>query len=453
MPKRLLTTLILSSLLLLIAVVSAIHWHAAPTDPLARHIALVALLGATFLLWFHHEIPRGITALTLLVFTQLLGLNGEVPLFAGFSQDSFFFLLAVLFVGTALSTTGLAVRLCQRLLRRRKTISSFDFLWRVPLFLFLFSVVVSSATARVGLLKPVSDGILERGDAPGLSKYLTVYVAHTSTLTSRAFLSGGPGIIVAADLMSRAGHPLNWFQWVIWMGAPVLLITALSTVFHWLWLRPESYQVEHTVAERFTYQDGLMLLIVGSMITLWMFGAWFNVSTTNTALLGMAAVALVLRDSNFILRQIDWDIVLFSGGTLSFAYIILESGTAGWVGNLLFGPIFQMANTPWIVLLVLTALMLLRFPLSNGVSYSAVVFPIILSLGPIGPLDALHVSFTALIAGALAFLPVQSMPSLMSYDSRRYSVADTVVSGSLMFIASFLVIQFFALHYWSWLQG
>jgi DASS family divalent anion:Na+ symporter len=253
--------------------------------------------------------------------------------------------------------------------------------------------------------------------------------------------------------MSRAGYPLNWFQWLIWMGAPVLLITALSTVLHWLWLKPEGYRVEHEPTAPFSHEDRLLMLIVGGMISLWMFGAWLNVSATMTALLGMAAMALVLKESDRILRQVDWDLVLFSGGTLSFAYIILESGTAAWIGGLLFGPIAGMTSTPWLVLLVLTALMLLRFPLSNGVSYSAVVFPIILSLGPIGGLEPLHVAFMALIAGALAFLPVQSTPSLMTYSSRRYGVSDTVMSGSLMFLASFLVIQFFALPFWLWLQG
>lgn len=445
-------TIILLVVLFSIAVTCSFIYHAAPSQLLALHLGLITLLGFAFVLWLSSDFPHGVAALAILLLAHLLRLDGDAPIFAGFSQDAFFFLIAVLFVGVTLSISGLAMRLCQKFLQKEGNLTGVDFLWRVPLFLLLFSAVVSSATARVSLLQPVTEGILTRSNTPGLSKYLSIYVAHTSTLSSRAFLSGGPGIIVAADLMSRAGYPLNWFQWLIWMGIPVLLIIVLSTLLHWLWLKPESYTFPVEEPQALSRTDQVLLFIMTIMILLWMFGAWLGVSPTEAALLGMIGIALVSHERMQVIQQLDWDLVIFSGATLSFAYVLLETGTAAWIGELLFNPISQLSGTPVLVLLVMLALMLLRFPLSNGVSYSAVVFPIILSLDPIGRLEPLHLAFMALLAGALAFLPVQSMPSMLTYASRRFGISDTMASGGIMFFATVVVVQFFALHYWSWLQ-
>lgn len=423
----------------------------AGTDlPAARHIALLVLLGAGFVVWLSRHIPRGATGLILLLAAQALGLTGGHFPFSGFGKSSFVFLIGVLCVAAGIREAGTADRLSQRALLRRPPLTAVDFLWKVPLLLFLSSAIISSATARVALLDQISRTVLASSpNVGGLPKYLTLYVGNISPLTSRAFLSGGPGVIIAADLMAGAGYPLNWFEWLIWLGVPVFIIFSLATALHWNWLRPEPLVVPTASPAPFGRADRLIGATVGGMVVLWIVGPAFNIGPAATAVLGALMIGKCAGPGS--LRGVDWDLVVFSGATLSFGYLLLSSGTAAWVGNGFVHLLKLGAGSPFLVLGIFLSLVCLRVPLNNGASYSAVVLPIILSIGPVGGVEPFHLAFITLIAGGLAFLPIQSAPAMITFSTGRYGVGDAIVSGALIIACSAVVLQLFAIPYWIWL--
>lgn len=51
------------------------------------------------------------------------------------------------------------------------------------------------------------------------------------------------------------------------------------------------------------------------------------------------------------------------------------------------------------------------------------------------------------------FLPVQSNPTMISYASGRFGTFDSVLSGSITFLAALAVFQWLAVPYWVWLAG
>lgn len=433
----------------LLAAVAAVLLAQSGTT-LGPHLARLFALGAALSLWVGDVGPKGPSALLLLIFVDMLGLTAGAPLFEGFSQPAFFFLLAVLVISTAIGVVGTARRVAQRILG---SAPRGGLAWQLPLFMLGSAALVSSATARVSLVHPVLDDIARAPEAkPGMRRYLTLFVANLNPITSRAFLSGGPGIVVAAELMGRAGHDLGWGEWVLWMGVPVALIFALSSVAHWLWLKPGALPAVSLGRDPLVRTDFYLLAVVIALVLLWVFGPAIGVGTTAAALLGMASLAL-LPQWQQVIRNVDWDLVLFAGATLSFAGILLQSGTAAWLGNLLFSPLENIASPYLATFLVFGVLVLLRLPLSNGISYSAIVFPIILSLGDMGGLMSLHIAFMALVAGGLVFLPVQSNPTMISYASGRFGVIDSAVSGTLTFLAALVVFQWIAVPYWLWLAG
>lgn len=417
----------------------------------AAHGARIAALGSALALWLGEIGPRGPSALLLLVFVDLLGLAGTSSLFSGFAQPSFFFLVSVLGISASIAAVGTTTRVAQRLLRGDGR-SALALLWQLPAFMLASAAVVSSGTARVSLLQPVLDDLAESpGANAGMNKFLTLFVANLNPLTSRAFLSGGPGIVVAADLMSRAGHDLGWGTWALWMGVPVASILALSAVAHVTWLRPPAMGGVTVRRDPFTRHDRIVGAVVVSMVVLWIFGPAVGIGAAAAALLGFAALAWLPQGVR-ILRGMDWDLVLFAGATLSFAGILLETGTAAWLGTLLFEPVASI-ETPYLgTLAIFGALVALRLPLSNGVSYSAMVFPVILSFGDIGGIASLHIAFMGLVAGGLVFLPIQSNPTMISYSRGRFGRRDSIVSGVLTFLAAFAVFQWLAIPYWTWLS-
>lgn len=436
--------------LLLVAAGTAISRSGAPD---AGPLALLALLGAAFVGWLAIPIPYGVTGLLLLVATDVLGLSGGISPYTGFGESAFFFLLGILFIAAAVEETGTAKRLSRRFLHDGARLSSLDLRWRVPLLLLASSAVVSSATARAGLLRPISRSLFGVGQASRTreAKYLTLYVGNVSPLTSRAFLSGGPGVVVAADLMAREGYALSWMEWVGWLGVPVALMVAASTVCHWLWIRPGPIQGPATAREPLRPVDRRVFAVVGATIALWVAGPAVGVGATAAALLGAVLLAPLvgLRGA----RRVDLDLVLFSGATLSFGYVLIESGTADWLGSAFAGGMRWGAGSAALVPAVFLLLVLLRIPLNSGVSYSAVVFPIILQMEPVAGILPLHLAFMALVTGAMAFLPVQSPPAMISFSLQHYTLREGVASGVLITASSALVFQFFAIPYWTWLAS
>lgn len=417
---------------------------------LSGHLARLSALTAALALWLGDIGSKGASALLLLVFVDLLGLVPAQILFDGFAQPGFLFLLAVLFISTAIGVAGTTARVGQRLLASALD-GSRRYMWQLPMLMLGSAALVSSATARVSLMHPVLDELVDSTDAgPGLRRYLTLFVANLNPLTSRAFLSGGPGIVVAAELMGRGGYGFGWGEWVLWLGFPVALIFAMSTIGHLLWLRPGRLARVPGKPAPFTCEDRFIGVTVAAVVLLWVIGPAFGVGAAAVAVLGMATLAF-LPQGGSVFRAMPWDVVLFAGATLSFAGILLESGTATWLGELLFGPLENVGSPYLTTLLVFTVLVLLRLPLSNGISYSAMVFPIVLSLGDLGGLSSLHIAFMALVAGGLVFLPVQSSPTMISYASGRYGPRDTVASGLITFVAALVVFQWLAVPYWHWL--
>ena len=423
---------------------------AVASEGAGHHVALLLLLGAAFTLWLSDDIPRGPTAIALLVAADILGLTGDESAFAGFGQDSFFFITGVLTVASALRETGTATRVSERFLRHWTPVTSLDLLWRVPLLLFASAAVISSATARAGLLAPVFRSLLDgRRGREGLETYLTAFMGHASPVASRAFLSGGPGVIVAADLMARQGYRLGWLEWTVWMGVPVIAVITLSALLHWLWVRPDTIEVEAGESPPLESKDGANLALVAGMVCAWVLGLVVGVSPAATAVLGALVAGTICGAAVF--RAVGWDLVVFSGGTLSFGYVLLNAGTAGWLGSSLFPLLDRMGGFGLLPLGAFSVFVLLRLFMSNGVSYSAVVFPILLSMEPLEGLEPLPLALVGLLAGAIALLPVQSMPAMISYASGRYGMRRSFFSAVLVLLCAAVVVQLLAVPYWSWL--
>jgi len=57
---------------------------AVASEGAGHHVAFLLLLGAAFTLWLSDDIPRGPTAIALLVAADVLGLTGDESAFAGF---------------------------------------------------------------------------------------------------------------------------------------------------------------------------------------------------------------------------------------------------------------------------------------------------------------------------------------------------------------------------------
>jgi sodium-dependent dicarboxylate transporter 2/3/5 len=414
---------------------------------------VVFIVVAGLCLWSNRKISSGVVAITLLGIIDVLNILDGRSAFEGFAQSEFFFFFALLFVTTAIEESGTARRVAERLMHRRP-VTSAGLLWQAPIAMVASAVVVSSATARIGLIAPIAERVLQsREPDRGLRTYLTVFLAHLSPLTSRVFLSGGAGVIVAANLLSEAGYSFNWWTWFLWMGVPTLAVVAISSIAHWLWLRPGGWNPIDTSPEPLERRDKLLIGVVLAMVALWILGPRVGIGTTHTAIFGMALTAGVLDSSIRPMRLLDWDLLIFVGGTLSLGHVVIASGTAAWLGVNMAGLLRPLEGSPWILPALLLLFVTLRLPLHNGVSYSAIIVPIALDMGRLGSADVLAVVFIAITCASITFLPMQATSAMLTDSRHPAADREFAISGTLNLAAALCVIVFVLRPYWSLLRN
>jgi len=415
----------------------------------AQPWAVTLVVFAALALWSDARIGRGVSGLVLLGVVETLAFGGVDTAFHGFAQPAFFFFLALLFVTTAVEGSGTARRLAHAMLRRRRVVRPAALAWRAPAAMVASALFISSATGRTALIVPLTDRLLGgRGTDPGLRTYLTVFLAHLSPLTSRVFLSGGAGVIVAADLLATAGYHFTWWSWFGWIGIPTLAAVVLTSGAHWAWLRPKGLDGSNLDDEPLNRRDRLLLGAIVAMVLLWLVGPRFAIGPATGAIMGMGLTALVLGDPRAHLKAMNWDLILFVGATLSLAHVIEASGTAAWAGVAIAGLAAPLDSSPLLLPALLGVFVLLRLPLHNGISYSAIVLPVALAMGQVGTLDPLAVAFVVIVAASITFLPVQATPAMLSHSRQPASVGAYVTSGLITFGSVFVVVQFLIGPYW-----
>lgn len=411
------------------------------------------LVLAALVLWSDPRIPRGISGLILLAGVEVLRIPGVDTAFHGFSQPAFLFFFAILSITTAIERTGTAGRLAHGMLRHGRLFHPRALAWRAPAAMVGSALFIASASGRTGLLVPLTDRLLGgRSTHRGLRTYLTVFLAHLSPLTSRVFLSGGAGVIVSAELLSRAGYSFTWWGWFAWFGIPTVAAVILTSLGHWMWLRPQALAEPEVEQSGLEPQDRHLLTAVGAMVLLWLVGPRFGVTTTAGALAGMGLVAWVTRAPRDWLRDLDWDLILFVGATLSLAHIIEGSGLATWAGASATTWARHLEGSRLLLPGLLSFFVLLRLPLHNGIGYSAIVIPVALAMGSLGSIDVLGVAFVSILASSITFLPVQSTPAMLSHVRQPAPAGAYAVSGLLTFVSVLLVVQFLLDPWWGFLS-
>jgi di/tricarboxylate transporter len=259
-------------------------------------------------------------------------------------------------------------------------------------------------------------------------------------------------VIVSAELLSRAGYSFTWWGWFAWFGIPTVAAVILTSLGHWMWLRPQALAEPEVEQSGLEPQDRHLLTAVGAMVLLWLVGPRFGVTTTAGALAGMGLVAWVTRAPRDWLRDLDWDLILFVGATLSLAHIIEGSGLATWAGASATTWARHLEGSRLLLPGLLSFFVLLRLPLHNGIGYSAIVIPVALAMGSLGSIDVLGVAFVSILASSITFLPVQSTPAMLSHVRQPAPAGAYAVSGLLTFVSVLLVVQFLLDPWWGFLS-
>lgn len=375
--------------------------------------------------------------------------------FSGFSSSIVLLMAGAMVVGTAMFSTGAAQLIGRRVIRWSRG--------SARLFLLVGSVVTGvlamflANTAVIAAFLPIIDSVC-RTDPRMKRKDLCLPIACAAMYGGACTLIGCTPQLTANGIMAEmTGMEMGMWE----LTAPGLCL--LAVYLAWLQLfgfrrgqriwgdRPEETmeldeaKVASVMDERCDKKKLIpMFLIVAAMILSYATGF------LSTALTAMCAAVLCFIfgccDMKTVLREMNWECIVFLGGCLGLAAGFTASGAGELVADAVSILLGDTAS-PWLIYAVLVLLALLISQFITNSTAIVVVLPIALSLcGAYGfqPMPfCLGITFAASVACstplAAAQITMTQVAGYRFFDYVRYTWPLTVVSyiGILVFVPLF----------------
>jgi len=440
-------------------------WHMSPPPPLdERGIHFLATLATAVILWVFDIYDQYIVALTLLPVWIITGIASPKLALDGFSKSSWFFVLAALGMGAAITRSGLLYRVALQTLRRLPTNYTIYTLVLGASGL-LATPLLPSARARLAVIAPITMSI---SDAIGFKPrsngsaglVLAAYIGFSQL--SFLFLTGANFTLIGWNLLPEAEKAsFGWATWTLAAlpaGLLTLAILLISILFLFRLTKQEQPKLLLTTLDTqlqilgpLTRAEWLSLGIFASALIGWITTPLHGIEETWIAVAAFLALSLTgVLDKKGLKNNIDWGLLLLVGVLLSLAGLVPALKIDRWL-ILTVGPILSAVAADPFSFLALVALMI--YGLSFILRRPAAVMVAMLSLSKWAQTLGIHPG-VFLLAVCMAvdswFLPYQSDSYQITYygtDEKAFSHAQARKLMIVKFFASFLAIAI-SIPYW-----
>jgi CRP-like cAMP-binding protein/di/tricarboxylate transporter len=400
-------------------------WSSQAATP---QLTFLFLLCAAIGLWVTAILPEFAVAIGLATGWIVLGVADPAQVLAGYGSPSWATALAILGLGSAISTSGLLFRVGLLLLRRMPH----GLVGQAATFLFtgvLLTPLLPSSTARGGLTVPLAvtaastQRLQERSPESALLG-MSAYIGANPLLF--AFLNGSTSCLLAIGLLPEATR--QRFDFAYWFVAalPLTLLTALgSLVAMLLLLRPgravaasdSRLTLQLSLLGRPTARELAMAAILALTVVGWNVAPALGLGSAAVSLLGLVAAIVTGCFTRASLQLLNWDFLVSYGVVLSLSQIVVLLGiddlAAAQVADLLGG----RAVHPLLFVLTLALLTLLvRVFLPQDQALLLIALAIVPSAPAFG-VDPWIVAITILATFSTWFYPSQTIGYPIAFDA------------------------------------
>ncbi len=419
--------------------------------------------------WMTQPIPLAMTSLMIFALVPLLGISEPREVFSLFGSNTVFFILGALILAGGFVKSGLS---------RRMAVLFLAYFGRTP-NLLLLGVLLSSAFLAflmpehgvAALLYPVAiqiaDSLNLKKQSSNYGKALFFALAWGSIIGGITTFLGGARNPLALELYQQfmerhdlaPGTMISFTDWVI-AAIPVTIIMLFFAYFVLRILYPPEItdvHAAHAILEEDIRSMGPISvdeIKVGIVYVLTVIG-WI-VSGFQGDLAGNLAVIAILGAGGLFLlgtltwkdcqRHVNWGVILMYAGAIALGKTL--DGTDGglWmVRSFLtgheFGPV-----------LLLAGLMGFSKILTEGISNAAavtIILPLALEIGLEAGIPLATIVYAVAIPCGLVFcLPIGTPPMAICYESEYFRIRDSLFSGTIMNIISWIVVVLVGIYYW-----
>ena len=140
-----------------------------------------------------------------------------------------------------------------------------------------------------------------------------------------------------------------------------------------------------------------------------------------------------------VFRRVDWSTLLLFGGGLSLGALMLESGLARALGDMIFGAL--PIHSAFGIVLASALMAVLVSEVTSNTASAALVVPVVLALSQAAGMDPVKPALAATVGCSFGFmLPVSTPPNALVYGTGRIRIGEMVRAGALLDLVGVLLV-------------
>jgi sodium-dependent dicarboxylate transporter 2/3/5 len=459
-----------------------------PRDGLS--VAGQRVLGITLfavIMWISEAVPYEYASVGIVLFLAILlgfspiqGTTGNLLgsakalqiAVSGFTSTGTILVTAALLLAAAIQITGLEKRITFRILKVFGPTTHRIFAG-IMLVMLVLDFLIPSIIARASIGTPLAMGLVTTFDIDRKSTFarnLLICVAMSASISGIGVLSAGIPNVIALSLIEKYLH--HSITWIDWLKFSMPFCVAMMLALYFLLTRLNKFEFNEIPGGRQGIDEALaklgpmsaqeirMSLISILTIAMWATEHYLKIDVDTVAIL---AVLLVLSP---YIGVTSWrelsnranvgGIVLVASAAVSLGQALLDTGGATWLVKTTLGNLGLQRMPPWVMMVILVAALIpIRFAFASITSASATLIPLVLALLLSFENPTLPISGMALIATYTVYfsfvLPVSAPQNMIAYGTNTFNVRDFMKIGIPLSIISLLLLVLFWCTYWRWL--
>jgi solute carrier family 13 (sodium-dependent dicarboxylate transporter), member 2/3/5 len=426
----------------------------------AQHAIAVSLF--TILAWATEVMDYGITGLAGCYLFWALGIVRFDVAFSGFADDTPWFLLGAILMGTMASKSGLARRLAYQVMVRIG-VSYSRLLLALILSDFLLTFLVPSGMGRVTIMAAIAVGLIDAfglGVGSNIGRGMFLILTYTASVFDKTIIAGAASI-TGRGIIESVGHTeVLWSRWLLaYLPSDILTILVAWRVTLWLY-PPENVSLPGGIdylkeelrrSGQWTSMEKKTLALMLLAIALWATDFLHHISPSMIGLgIGLASVLPFMRilDAED-LKRLNLLQLFFVAAAVGMGKVLSATKGLDVLTNIVFGWLEPLLSHTFISDFALYwAGFAYHIFLASEISMLGTSMPLLMRFATTHGLSPLKLGMLWVFASGGKIFVYQSGVLVIGYSFGYFRAKDILRLGLIMSLVDSLLLFLVVPLYW-----
>ena len=413
-------------------------------------------------------LPMSIVMFISIIICVLTNITSIDKSLSGFSSNVVWLVVMSFFIARAIIKSNLAKRIAYHMINYMGS-NALGLSYSLVLTELLLSPAIPSATARSGgiifpIAKSMSDHFYNSCDkdkAGRVREFIMQTCFQSNVICSAMFLTSMAGNPLISQIAASLGINITWKLWALGGILPGITNLLVMPLFLYFVIKPDikSGTQIMTVAKqslssmgRMTKDEFIVLGVFILLIILWVFGDYFNINATVTAIIGflLLVISKVITWEDAINEKNAWNTFVWFSLFITLSSFLSSFGITEWIGSNM-QQLFIHLNPVLALPCCLILFFYLHYLFASITVFATVMYSIFfyiivyLNVNPF--LAAMVLAYLSNLSGGLSHYTMSSAP--IFFMASNTTVQRWLYIGFLVSILNLLVWSIVGIPWWS----